>query len=152
MQALEQRRRQEDYRRVSVGRDFLAARADIGRDLFVKPPQPPPPNKTYACVHHKEELIRALLSMNVRLERNRPVSPSAFLGLVGKQTYSVDEMLARVVACLTQQGSRLFSQILAEGSPASERVAIFLAVLQLCHDRKISVTETENDIVLELIT
>ncbi|MDR2671124.1 MAG: segregation/condensation protein A [Oscillospiraceae bacterium] len=145
MQALEQRRQQEDYRRIVVGRDFLLARADIGRSLYIKPPEPLPVDKTYTRTHSAEELGRALLQMQQRAERRRPPDPAVFSRLVGREPHPVSDMIVLVLRRLEAAGRLLFSVLLRQGRDRSGRVALFLAMLELCRDGRIAVDEHGED-------
>jgi segregation and condensation protein A len=141
MQALEQRRQQEDYRRIVVGRDFLLARAEIGRSLYTKPPEPLPADKTYTRRHSAEELGQALVQMQQRVERRRPPDPAAFSRLVGREPHPVGDMIALVLRRLETAGRLLFSMLLRQWKDRSGRVALFLAMLELCRDGRIAVDE-----------
>ncbi|MDR0382137.1 MAG: segregation/condensation protein A [Oscillospiraceae bacterium] len=145
MQALEQRRQQEDYRRIVIGRDFLLARAEIGRSLYTKPPEPLPVDKTYTRTHKAEELRQALAQMQQRAERRRPPDPAVFSKLVGREPHPVGDMIAMVLRRLKDAGRMLFSALLRQGKTRSGQVALFLAMLELCRDGRIAVDEHEED-------
>lgn len=152
MQALEERQRQEEYRRIAVGRDFLTARADVGRNLYLHPPMPLVPNKTYTYRHTPDALVRALVEMTARFERRLPPTPAAFTRIVGREPYSVEDMIALIVNRLKNKGKGLFSTLLSLGQTRSERVALFLGLLELCRNHRLTIEETENDYAICLLS
>jgi len=151
MQALEERQRQEAYRRVAAGRDFLTARADIGRGLYTRPPEPLPVDKTYTYSHTPGELEQAMRELAARFERRIPPTPAAFVSIVGREPYAVDDMIALILRRLGQREGELFSRLLALGQNRSEWVALFLAILELCRSRKLNVEELAGDYTVDLV-
>lgn len=149
MQALEQRRQQEEYRRVAAAREYLSARADIGRSIFVKRPEALPEEKTYGYIHEAGELTAALREMHGRAERRKPPTPAAFSGIVGREPHSVGDMIALIVRRLTHKGRQMFSGLLRR-SDRSEKVAAFLALLELCRSRRVRVEECGDDYELTM--
>jgi len=150
MQALEERRRQEDGRRIAAGRDFLTARAGLGRSLYIRPPEPLPADKTYAYQHDPEALAAAIRELSDRMERRLPPTPAAFVSIVGREAYSVDDMIALVLRRLSGAGGGLFSRLLSLGRTRSEWVALFLAILELCRGGRLRVEEQYDDYVVDL--
>ena len=47
IQTLEERRRQEDYRRIQYACQYLSERYAVGKDLFIRDPEPLKKNKKY---------------------------------------------------------------------------------------------------------
>jgi segregation and condensation protein A len=144
MQALEERRRQEDYRCVAAGRDFLAARAGLGRDLYTRPPEQLNTEKTYDYAHRASELTDAIRELAARFGRRIPPTAAAFTRIVGREPHSVDDMIGLIVRRLSQGGRERFSRLLILGENRSEWVALFLALLELCRGRRLSV-EGQSD-------
>jgi len=150
MQALEERRRQEACRRVTAGRDFLTARAEIGRSLYTRATEPLPVDKTYVYNHSPGELEQVMRELAGRMERRAPPTPAAFTRYVGREPYAVDDMIALVLRRLSQSGRGLFSRLLTLGRSRSEWVALFLAVLELCRNRRLNVEEQRGDYIVDL--
>jgi len=159
MQALEERQRQEAYRRVAVGRDFLTARADIGRCLYTRLPEALPADKTYAYTHTVAELEQAMRDLASRFERRVPPTPAAFVSIVGREPYSVEDMIALVLRQLDLNAAgapgasnpTVFSRLLALGQNRSEWVALFLAILELCRSHRLRVEELAGDYRVDIV-
>ena len=151
MQALEERRRQETARSITAGRDFLTARADVGRSLYIRMPEPlPTAEKTYIYRHDSESLTVAMRELSERMERRLPPTPASFTKIVGREPYAVDDMIALVLRQLSPNGSGTFSRLLLLGQNRSEWVALFLAVLELCRNHRLRVSESADDYVVDL--
>ncbi|MDR3207768.1 MAG: segregation/condensation protein A [Oscillospiraceae bacterium] len=141
MQALEERRRLEEYRRITAGRDFLTTRAGLGRDLFLRPPETLNVDKTYDYTHSADELAAAMAELAARFGRRIPPTPAAFQRIVGREPYAVDDMISLIVRRLSQGGRERFSRLLALGENRSEWVALFLALLELCRGSRLRIED-----------
>lgn len=151
MQALEERRRQEEYQRIAEGRHFLSERADTGRDIYARLPERLEADPAYTYSHDAAVLARALRDMTARFERSLPPMAKSFSHIVGREPYSVDDMIAVIVGRLRKRGTGYFSSLLALGQNRSEQVALFLALLELCRCHRLTVTEQGDDYTLDLL-
>lgn len=143
-QALEERLRQEGREKMLIARDFLAERAEIGRQLLCKGSEPLETDKTYAWTHDVSELTRAFADMFGRAERRSPPPPALFSGIVGREPYPVSEKIASILKTLAQKGKTVLTKIF-RGCGRSELVAAFLAILELCRSREVLIEEIENE-------
>ncbi len=150
MQALEERRRQDDYNRILTGRDFLESRADIGRSLFTKRPEELPRDKTYAHVHDVSMLSAALFDLRRKAEAALPPTAAAFSAIVGREPFPVGDKIALIVRRLKTAGRLLLTALLKGSGSRSERVATFLAVLELARGRRIEIDDEPDDYVLSM--
>ena len=148
MQALEERQRQEDYRRIAAGRDFLTARADVGRCLYIRPPERLATDKTYIYGHSPSELEQAMRELSERFVRRIPPTPSAFSRIIGREPYAVPDMIALLLRRLSQKGKGIFSALLTLGNNRSEWVVLFLAVLEMCRSHRLHVEDLDGDFMV----
>ena len=100
--------------------------------------------------HEPDELSAALLAMSGRLQRKIPPPVSAFSGIVGHEIYPVGNKITDVIKRLARLGTMKIKAFFSESASRSEIVATFLAVLELCRDRKVSVSGENGDYSLML--
>ena len=130
VESLQKRQRQDAYQQIQKAAKQLGTRNELGLGLFTKGPEPYQPDQTYRYRHDRTDLTAALAAMQDRTERRLPPPVSNFAGIVGTELISHGVM--RFLALF--KGSRSRSEI----------VATFLAVLELCRLRSVSVGEDEN--------
>lgn len=79
-----------------------------------------------------------------------PPSASAFDGIVGFEPVPVEEKIARIMDTLSEQGSVTVRSLYRQVHSRSELVAVFLALLELMANRRVSVEDTpDGGIVFE---
>ena len=69
---------------------------------------------------------------------------SNFAGIVGTEPYPVTQKAKQVISRLISHGVMRFLALFKDSRSRSEIVATFLAVLELCRLRSVSVGEDEN--------
>ncbi len=145
--ALRQRQREEVYQQVLRLREYLEVRANLGRNLISKPPESFTVDKTYQGVHDKAVLIDALKDIEDRIARKKPPKTAVFKGLVGHEPHPVQDMVVSILKLLVEKG-KLFFNSLMKAPTKSEAVASFLAVLELCRNRKILLEDYGDDYII----
>lgn len=150
IQSLEQRQQKDAYARIQVAAGFLSQRNEIGLGMFTKGPEPMQRDRTYRYLHDKEDLILALAAMEEREARMLPPPAANFRGIVGTEPYPVTVKAAEVLRSLLSHGVTRFLSLFRFNKSRSEIVATFLAVLELCKLKSISVeqTDTEDDLTV----
>ncbi|MCL2082199.1 MAG: segregation/condensation protein A [Oscillospiraceae bacterium] len=143
---LEQRLLEEERGRLERLREFLAPRAELCRGIVTKPPCIPEKEKPYDRLHDPAELLCALGELFERSERRMPPPPEAFAGIVGKEPYPIGEKISYIFKKLRSRGKVLLRNLLAGAAGRSETVAAFLAVLEMCRNREIDLTEDSKGI------
>ena len=134
-----------EYQRIREAGSALNLRSQIGSELFVKGQEPL--EKCKADVQYSydsEVLVRALESILSRAERRLPPPVSNFAGIVGTEPYPVTQKAKQVISRLISHGVMRFLALFKGSRSRSEIVATFLAVLELCRLRSVSVGEDEN--------
>lgn len=150
IQSLEQRQQKDAYARIQVAAGFLSQRNEIGLGMFTKGPEPMQRDRTYRYLHDKKDLILALAAMEEREARMLPPPAANFRGIVGTEPYPVTVKAAEVLRSLLSHGVTRFLSLFRFNKSRSEIVATFLAVLELCKLKSISVeqTDTEEDLTV----
>lgn len=145
IQSLEQRQRQEIMEKLKEPAAYLERRNEIGRNMFIKSPEPLRRDQTYRYQHDKQDLVRALFGLQDRSEAKLPSPMTAFAGIVGKEPYPVEKKAAEVLKRLISKGAQRLRSLFRGNRSRSEVVATFLSILELCKLRSIQVTEQDGD-------
>lgn len=145
IQSLEQRQRKEAYGKIQSAAQFLAGRNEIGLGMFVKEQEPLQRDNTYRYRHDKEDLLLALQSIEEREARMLPPPAENFKGIVGAEPYPVTVKAAEVLRSLISRGVSKFLSLFRFSRSRSEIVATFLAVLELCKLKSISIDQEDAD-------
>ena len=131
-QSLLERQRAEAIEQIRIAVSALEPRNEIGRNVFVKDPEPLRRDQTYRYKHVPEDLLRALDEMAERSNRRLPPPTVNFKGIVGKEPYPVTKKAAQIVRALVMRGVEKLKNLFKGNRSRSEIVATFLAVLELC--------------------
>lgn len=145
IRSLEERQRKEAFTHIRTAADFLAARNEIGLNLFTKDQEPYQRDHTYRYQHDPEDLVRAMAEIAERSERALPPPSSNFTGIVGREPYPVTKKAAEVLKKLISHGIEKFRRLFRGSRSRSEVVATFLAVLELCRLKSVELEEDENE-------
>ncbi len=144
IRSLEERQRAEAYEQIRKAMDYLEPRNEIGCNIFIKQPEPYQPDTTYRYQHEPEDLLRAFATMQERSERRLPPPITNFQGIVGTEPYPVTKKATQLLKRLIMRGVSKFRSLFRGSRTRSEIVATFLAVLELCRLRSISLEEDES--------
>lgn len=141
IRSLEERQRKEAMDQIRIAVSFLESRNGQGAACLTKGPEPVKPDQTYRYQHDRMDLIRALELLSERAERMLPPPQSSFAGIVGKEPYPVTKKAAEILKRLLIGGAARLRQLFAGSKSRSEVVATFLALLELCHQKSVSLEE-----------
>ena len=133
-----------EYMRFKNLGEYFRKRSEIGRDIYIKQPEPVERERTYAYLHSAEELFSALRVMLERGERKLPPPVESFAGIVGREPVTVESRTLVILTLLKNRGSVFFERLFDDIQNRSEAVATFLALLDLCKNRRIAVSEKEG--------
>ena len=152
--SLEERERKEALEQIRKALIQLEPRNEIGRCIFTKDPEPVRRDPTYRYIHAPEDLLRALDMITERSERMLPPPTVNFKGIVGKEPYPVSRKSAQVLRRLIQHGIVRLKALFRGNRSRSEIVATFIAILDLCKNNKVTLTddvsgENPNVVLLE---
>lgn len=114
-------------------------------DRLVRPPEPLPVDYTYKRIHDPREIAQALVSAWGKGKSLLPPKPESFSALVTRKIVSVASQAIAILRQLWKKKSVPYQAIFAGKHDRSQRVAAFLAVLELVKSRRIRVEgEGEN--------
>lgn len=118
-------------------------------DSYVREPMELEPCRAYRQHHTPEELRDACLRAFSRGKRFLPPSPEAFSGIVKHRIVSVASKIIFVLRRLRRQGTEHYESLFRSGG-RSDRIATFLAVLELVRSKRIRI-EDDGGMRLRLI-
>ena len=144
IQSLEQRQRQEIMEKLRGPAKWLESRNDIGRNTFVKNPEPLRKDSSYRYQHPKEDLQRAFFNMQEHSKTKLPAPITAFQGIVGKEPYPVEKKAAEVLKQLISGGVQRLKNLFRGNKSRSEVVATFLSILELCKLHSVQIENVEG--------
>ena len=144
IRSLEERQRKDAYEQLQTGVSFLAARNEIGLGMFPKEPEPLRRDLTYQYQHEASDLTRAMELLAERSQKTLLPPAANFKGIVGREPYPVTRKSAEILKKLLSRGLAKFISLFRGNRSRSEIVATFLAVLELCRLRSVTL-EGEAD-------
>ena len=130
--SLIERQRKEAMEQIRLAVTWLEPRNEIGRNLFVKAPEPLRRDQDYQYRHAPEDLIRAMEEVAERSSRRLPPPTVNFQGIVGREPYPVAKKAGQLIRTLILKGVDRLKNLFRGNRSRSEVVATFLAVLELC--------------------
>ncbi len=143
-QSLIERQRKDAIEQIRNAITVLEPRNEIGRCLFVKDPEPLRRDATYRYRHEPSDLLRALDAIAERNQRQLPPPTVNFKGIVGKEPYPVTKKAGEVLRKLVLRGMERLKNLFRGNRSRSEVVATFLAVLELCRTRSVSLEDDNS--------
>ena len=133
-------RRLLEYQKYKEASQELRKTEFWSRYMFFKESEkiefPVPP---YDRHHETDELINAFNSILQRQIRKEKPKKKAFLGIVGREKVSVEDMTNKVYSMLKKKKNLSFKSIFRKGDSRPEMIATFLAVLEMIKSNKILV-------------
>ncbi len=145
-QSLIERQRKEAMDAVRTAITFLEPRNEIGRCLFTKEPEPLRREQSYRYRHEPADLLKALDDISERSQRRLPPPTVYFKGIVGKEQYPVSRKSTEILRTLVLRGVQRLKNLFKGNKSRSEVVATFLAVLDLCKTKSVTL---EDDVTGE---
>ena len=145
IQALEERRRNENYVRVKMLAKRLEPMNEFGRNIMTRNPEPVKRGKIYEYDHEKADLILAMADIRNRAERALPPPKTAFQDIVQHEPDPVESKAREILRRLKESGITRFRLLFRGNRSRSEVVATFLAVLELCRARVLHLAGSETD-------
>lgn len=127
-------------------------RAMVSFDRLVRPQSKIPADHAYKRHHAPEEMLAAYLSAMGRKRRLAPPTAEAFSGIVAKPVVSVASQIVFVLRSLWKRRRVPFRELFRGKRDSSERIAAFLAVLELVKGRRLRVEGDGDDCEVRLIS
>lgn len=139
-----------EYQRMKEVMPYFREKGEVGRDIFVKPPEPlrdgPPPEYHQSV----DDLVRAADRMLQKTFRHVPPPASAFTGIVGREPVPVATRITSILKRFFKSAKLKFLHLFDDAESRSEIVATFLAVLELSKTRKIYLEGESEEMELTL--
>lgn len=143
-QSLVERKRKEAMEQIRMAVGVLEPRNEIGRCLFTKEPEPLRRDRGYSYRHDVRDLLRALDTISERSARQLPPPPTNFMGIVGREPYPIGRKTGEVLRQLVLRGVERLKNLFRGNKSRSEVVATFLAILDLCKNRAVTLEDDVN--------
>jgi segregation and condensation protein A len=131
-----------DYARYKeLAADFEDRMRAYGAYRLVRDPQPLPPAQAAEKSYPADKLVEAYRAVFRGNLRRVPPPVSAFEGIVAHRTVSVASKAVSLLRRLIKQGGMRFLNILGEQGTKSEKIACFLAILELSNRGRVQITD-----------
>jgi segregation and condensation protein A len=124
----------------------LMAGRYIGNNITVRKPMKIEFDSTYSLIHDPEVLLDAYLGINVKKTADEPVKQDSFNTIVKKKIVSVTSKIIYVLRTLYKTGKCMTDSLFEGMTDRSERVAVFLAVLELTKSGRILLNDDNTEI------
>ncbi len=123
----------------------------VSFDMLVRPSEELPSDSVYKRVHDPIEIMQALVSAWGKGKSLLPPKPESFSALVTRKIVSVASQVVFVLRKLWKKKKISYRALFADKRDRSERVAAFLAVLELVKSRRIRVEGDGDDSEVKLL-
>lgn len=120
-------------------------------DIYTKEPSKIKFDMTYTRKHPKEDIAKAFVMAVGRGKNKLPPPRTAFSGIVERKIVSVGSRVVYVLRQLWGGTPVKYRSLFQEGSPKSELVATFLAVLELVKNSRIRIDGDGDNAEVQLI-
>lgn len=127
----------------------LAAQCSF--DRLTRPPESIPADYTYQRIHDPREIAQALVSAWGKGRSLLPPKPESFSALVSRKIVSVASQAIAILRRLWKKKSLPYRALFAGKRDRSQRVAAFLAVLELVKNRRLRIEGEGEDLEVTLV-
>ncbi len=149
IKSLQERQQKDTYMRVRTLTEILGPMSEFGRNTMTRPPEPVKRGKVYDYDHEKGDLVLAVQAIFDRAEKFAPPPRTAFESIVQREPYSISMKAKEIVQRLKNFGMTSFLQLFKGTKSRSELVATFMAVLELCRSRSITLLGGTEDCMVK---
>lgn len=118
----------------------------VGDKIFVKKPTLPEADKAFKASLSADKLLAAYLCLSDKKVRQMPVEASVFKPIVSHKIVSVTTGVITVLRRLYKNGRCHLGEVLDGVKGKSEKIAVFLAVLELTKSGRIALNEDNSEI------
>lgn len=121
----------------------------VGDKVFVRKPEELDEIKTYTQIHEPDDLIRAYFGLSDKKLKKQPVNASVFKPIVSHKIVSVSTKIMYVLRRLYKTGKCSMQGLYYGMTDKSERVATFLAILELTKSGRIKLNDDNTEITFD---
>lgn len=119
-----------------------------GGSIFVRQAVKLPVNKTYSRTHDVAELYNAYMAISTKAREYHPLRANVFSPIVAHKIISVESKITQILELLYTTGGFKMSELYEGMSSRSERIAAFLAVLELTKSGRIALNDDNTEVTL----
>ena len=119
-----------------------------GGDIFVREPVKLPVNKTFTGERDPMELAEAYLGMSEKARHSKPLKAEMFKPILSRRIVSVTSKIIHVLKMLITHGECFLDSMYNGCADKSERVAVFLAVLELTKSGRIFLNDDNTRVYM----
>ncbi len=132
----------------SICREMAAQLREMysGDVIFVRKPMKLDFDTSYNIIHDAEVLRKAYLGIGVKKDKDEPVTSSAFSALVSKKFVPVTAKIVYILRRLYDCGKCSLGALFDDMESRSDRIAAFLAVLELTKSGRICLNSDSTEI------
>lgn len=120
-----------------------------GDVIYVKKPSEIEIVKTYTLTHSPDDLLAAYFGISNQRLRNSPVQASVFKPIVSKRIVSVSSKILFVLRRLYKTGKCDMRSLYSGITDRSEKIATFLAILELTKSGRIMLNDDNSEITFD---
>ncbi len=124
----------------------MLAEKYAGGEIFVRKPEPVPVDKTYTREHDAQILLEAYLGLSEKARNEKPINAKIFSPIVSYKVVSVGSKIVYILKKLYTVGVCDLSHIYDGMTSKSEKVATFLAILELTKSGRIRLNDDNTQI------
>lgn len=117
-----------------------------GSDVFVRQQVKLDVDKSYNVIHNPEDLLVAYSAIASRVKNQMPPSPSEFRPIISKRIVSVTTKIIYILKKLYNGGKYDMSCLYDGVTDKSEKIATFLAVLELTKSGRVHISDDNREI------
>lgn len=118
----------------------------VGGEIFIRLPAPIEIDKTYTREHEPMELVDAYMGISIRVKKAPPLDASVFKPIVSHKIVSVTSKIIFVLKKLYTTGVCNMDKLYQGVTERSERVATFLAILELTKSGRILLSDDNSEL------
>lgn len=127
----------------------MLKQAYVGNNVFVRNPVPVIIDKTYSRVHEPEDIYNAYMGISAKSRNSKPLRADMFSPIVSRKIVSVTSKIIFVLKRLYKCGKCSMDGLYDNVTDKSERVATFLAILELTKSGRIFLNDDNTEILFK---
>ena len=139
-----------EYQRIKEITPYFRQQTDLGRDIFVKVPEPRDRTRPVEYHHTPDDLVLAARNLLQKVQRRLPPPIDSFTGIVGHEAVPVSGKITMILKRFLSHTRLRFQRLFEGAKNRSEIVATFLAVLELSKTRRVHIEGEGADVELTL--
>lgn len=139
-----------EYQQCKTAAAVLQKRSEIGRDILIKPPEhlEKTPQQYKQSV---SDLIRAANRIRENIQQRKLPPVDAFSGIVGREPAPIDVRITAILQRFLQKTQLCFRDLFDDTVNRSEKIATFLAVLELSKMHQVWLEGEGEELQLTLV-